>query len=257
MVFSFISKKRWRRTMFLLLLLISPAPLQAMHIAEGFLPLPWCIFWYVAIIPFLFIGLKQLKKKVSANPRVKMLAGVAGGLTFLLSALKLPSVTGSCSHLTGVGLGSILFGPFVMTVIGMIVLLFQALLMAHGGITTLGANTFSMAVAGPVVAYSVFRLCTRLGWGQGVSVFLAAFLSDLSTYAITSVQLALAFPSNGSFLPSLIKFLVMFMYTQLPLAIIEGIITVGVFNFIYKNNLEGLRELSVIKKWEVPCEEKR
>lgn len=54
--------------------------------------------------------------------------------------------------MTGTGLGAILFGPASVSVLGVIVLLFQALLLAHGGLTTLGANTFSMAIAGPVVS---------------------------------------------------------------------------------------------------------
>ena len=69
----------------------------------------------------------------------KVLLGLAGGFVFVLSALKIPSVTGSCSHPTGTGLGAIIFGPTTMTVVGLIVLLFQALLLAHGGLTTLGA----------------------------------------------------------------------------------------------------------------------
>lgn len=36
-----------------------------------------------------------------------------------------------------------------MAVLGTITLLFQALLLAHGGLTTLGANVFSMAIAAP------------------------------------------------------------------------------------------------------------
>ena len=54
-----------------------------------------------------------------------------------VSSLKIPSVTGSCSHPTGTGLGAILFGPSIMSLLGIIVLLFQALLLAHGGLTTL------------------------------------------------------------------------------------------------------------------------
>ena len=77
---------------------------------------------------------------------------MCGAFAFVLSALKIPSITGSCSHPTGVGLGAILFGPMTMAVLGLIVLLFQALLLAHGGLTTLGANTFSMAIAGPIVS---------------------------------------------------------------------------------------------------------
>lgn len=36
------------------------------------------------------------------------------------------------------------------TILGGIVLLFQALLLAHGGLTTLGANTVSMGIVGPL-----------------------------------------------------------------------------------------------------------
>lgn len=50
---------------------------------------------------------------------------------FVLSSLKLPSVTGSCSHPTGNGLGAVLFGPAVASVLATIVLVFQALLIAH------------------------------------------------------------------------------------------------------------------------------
>ena len=66
-----------------------------------------------------------------------MILGLSGAFVFILSALKIPSVTGSSSHPTGVGLGSILFGPLAMSVVGSIVLLFQAVLLAHGGLTTL------------------------------------------------------------------------------------------------------------------------
>ena len=83
---------------------------------------------------------------------------MSGAFIFVISSLKIPSVTGSCSHMTGTGLGAILFGPASVSVLGVIVLLFQALLLAHGGLTTLGANTFSMAIAGPVVAFWIFKI---------------------------------------------------------------------------------------------------
>ena len=60
-----------------------------------------------------------------------------------------------------------------------------------------------------------------------MSVFLAAFAGDLFTYCVTSVQLALAYPSeSGGVLASTVKFLGVFAPTQLPLAVIEGILTV-------------------------------
>ncbi|MCB6480775.1 energy-coupling factor ABC transporter permease, partial [Streptococcus parasanguinis] len=80
-----------------------------------------------------------------------------GAFIFILSSLKIPSVTGSSSHPTGVGLGTAMFGPSVISVLGTICLLFQALLLAHGGLTTLGANAFSMAVVGPFVGFAVYK----------------------------------------------------------------------------------------------------
>ena len=141
--------------------------------------------------------------------------------------LKIPSVTGSCSHMTGTGLGAILFGPTAAGVLGLIVLLFQAILLAHGGLTTLGANTFSMAIAGPFLSYGIYKLCQKLNVNRKVAVFLAAFFGDLFTYCVTSLQLAMAYPSEaGGVGASAVKFLGVFAPTQLPLAVMEGLLTV-------------------------------
>lgn len=54
-----------------------------------------------------------------------------------------------------------------------------------------------------------------------------SILGDLFTYCVTSFQLALAYPSEvGGIGASIAKFLGIFATTQLPLAVIEGILTV-------------------------------
>jgi cobalt/nickel transport system permease protein len=172
---------------------------------------------------------------------------MSGAFSFVLSALKIPSVTGSCSHPTGVALGAILFGPTAMAVLGTIVLLFQAILLAHGGLTTLGANVFSMAVVGPLVAFGLFRGLRSSGLSLAWAVFLAATFSDLATYLTTSVQMALAFPAPaGGFAESLVKFMSIFAITQIPLAISEGILTVIVFNLLEQYNRDVLEEQGVL-----------
>lgn len=201
----------------------------AMHIMEGYLPKAHCIAWGVICIPFLVAGFISLKKIVTKERKSLIVLAMAGAYTFVLSALKIPSVSGSSSHPTGTGLGATLFGPSVMSVIGIIVLLFQALLLAHGGLTTLGANTFSMAIAGPFLSYGIYKLCKALKVNKMVGVFLACTLGDLFTYCVTSFQLALAYPSEvGGVLASAVKFLSIFAVTQVPLAIIEGILSVVV-----------------------------
>ena len=231
----------------ILVFALLPTNAFAMHIMEGFLPPVWSIAWGVICVPFIIIGIKSIKNKITDNPKLKILLAMAGAFVFVLSALKLPSVTGSSSHPTGVGLGSILFGPFAMSVIGFIVLLFQALLLAHGGITTLGANTFSMAIVGPFVAFFTYKLIKKLNGKDFLAVFLAATLSDISTYIVTSIQLAIAFPSpNGGIVFSLIKFLGVFAVTQIPLAISEGILTVIIFNILKQNSKKELEKLNIL-----------
>lgn len=200
---------------------------QAMHIMEGYLPVGFCISWGAVCIPFVTAGFFSIKKKLAADRKLITLLAMSGAFIFVISSLKIPSVTGSCSHMTGTGLGAILFGPYAVCILGVIVLLFQAILLAHGGITTLGANTFSMAVAGPLLTFGVYKLMSKLKINRLVSVFAASFLGDLFTYIVTSIQLALAYPSeSGGFGISVVKFLGVFAPTQLPLAVVEGILTV-------------------------------
>ena len=225
----------------------SANPAAAMHIAEGYLPAEWAAFWYAASIPFFWVGLRSLTRITKANPELKLLLALAGAFTFVLSALKIPSVTGSSSHPTGTGLGTILFGPLVMTVMGSLVLLFQSVLLAHGGITTLGANIFSMAIVGPCAAYVVYHLVMKIE-NQTVAVFMAAMFEDLLTYLTTAVQLALAFPAvQGGFMASFVKFVGVFAITQVPLAISEGLLTVLVWNWLQNYGQEELKLLKLIK----------
>ncbi len=219
-----------------------------MHIMEGFLPMKWAALWSIAALPFIIAGCRQIAGVVREEPKLLALLAFAGAFVFVLSSLKMPSVTGSCSHPTGVGLGAILFGPGAMVILGMIVLLFQALLLAHGGITTLGANVFSMAIVGPFVAYGVYRLMSKLGAPQGLSVFSGAALGSLITYLVTAAQLALAHPAEvGGFYASLVKFAAIFGVTQIPISIAEGLLTVMVMNLLMAYSRDEIESLSLLR----------
>lgn len=223
---------KWLRpmTMTLMVLIGLSLPAFAMHIMEGYLPLSHCIGWGLACLPFLVLGLRDIKKTIAEDRRLILILAMVGAYAFILSALKIPSVTGSSSHPTGIGLVAILFGPFAGSIVGIIVLLFQAILLAHGGLTTLGANTFSMGIVGPIVSYLIYKGSKKTGMNKKLAVFLAAMLGDLLTYVTTSIQLALAHPSQlGGVFASFVQFAGVFATTQVPLAIIEGILTVVVF----------------------------
>lgn len=218
-----------------------------MHITEGFLPWQWCLFWYLAALPVITYGVIKIKKVTDEHPESKPLLAVSGAFIFILSSLKMPSVTGSCSHPTGTGLGAVLFGPAVVSVLAAIVLVFQALLLAHGGITTLGANDFSMGIVGPFAAWLIWKGARKLGLSTSIAIFLAAVMGDLLTYVTTAVQLSLAFPIP-TFDASFVKFIAIYAYTQVPLAIAEGILTVVIFEYIMKLRPDILVKLGVITK---------
>jgi cobalt/nickel transport system permease protein len=218
------------------------------HIAEGFLPAGHALGWTVAAAPFVVHGARAVAREVRENPEATLLLGAAGAFTFVLSAIKLPSITGSSSHPTGTGPGAILFRPPVMAVLGTVVLLFQALLLAHGGLTTLGANAFAFAVVGPWAGYGAYRVTRAAGAGLLPAVFAGVALADLATYVTTSVQLALAFPDASTGVAgALAKFLGVFAVTQVPLALGEGLLGVLLFRVLTVNARPELERLGILR----------
>ena len=183
-----------------------------------------------------------MSKLVKARRETLPLLAVSGAFIFVLSSLKLPSVSGSCSHPTGTGLGSILFGPGITSVITIVVLVYQALFLAHGGLT----NVFSMGIAGPLAGYVVYKGAMKAGLNLYFAVFMAAALADLATYVVTSLQLALAFPAATGVLTSFKAFMAIFAVTQIPLAIVEGAVTSLMFKYILHSRSDVLVRLNVV-----------
>jgi len=218
-----------------------------MHIMEGFLPTPWWEIWTLIALPIVAYGIYRLTKITKKLPEAKPLLALMGAFIFILSALKLPSVTGSSSHPTGSGLAAIIFGPGIASVLSVIVLIFQALLLAHGGLTTLGANTFSMGIIGPAIGFGIWIIGRKARLPTAAVVFTAVFLSDLGTYVATSAQLALAVPISGTFLDSFLSFGAIYAITQIPLAIGEALLSVLLFDFLVKYKGKLLSSMKVIK----------
>ncbi len=215
-----------------------------MHIAEGFLPPLHAAAWTAIALPFVAVSVRRIDRLMRDQPQTKLLLAASGAFASELTGVEVASGTGSGARATGTGQGAMLFGPSAMAVLGTIVLTFQALLLAHGGLTTLGANVFSMAVAGPWVAYGVLRAARGLNAPLGTGVFLAAMLGNMATYITTAGQLALAFPDPVSgFGGSFLKFAGVFAPTQLPLAVVEGLLTVVIVNFLREYSGDELQIL--------------
>lgn len=222
-------------------LFVCPTPAHAMHIAEGILPAGWAALWYGIAAVFVIPGVFIIRKKTKEIKGLMPLLGVAGAIIFLVSVFPVPvPVTGSCSHPCGTPLGAILVGPFISTVLGALALLIQALFLAHGGISTWGANIFSMAIVGSFVGFGAFYLFRRFKAPVFVAAFAAGLLGDWATYATTAFELSSALYGSGSLWSMFGTIAVAFAPTQLPLGILEGLFTGGVVTLIYQRRPELL-----------------
>lgn len=225
------------------LLLALPAPAFAMHISEGLLPASWALLWTAAAIPFVALGLRDLRRRGEALPSFRPLISLVGAAVFLISCMPIPVPTaGTCSHPCGTGLAAILIGPGLTVVIASVALTLQALFLAHGGLTTLGANIMAMGVAGAYVGWGTYRIACRLGLPWQAAAFLAGLLSDWATYATTSFELAAALHGSAPLTTFFTLILLAFVPTQLPLGILEGILCAGALKFIRDRKPELLRE---------------
>src|SRR3989338_7586590 len=218
----------------------------AMHISEGILPFKWAGLWYVAAIPFLIKGIFDIKKRARLIPGFKPLFGLMGALIFVISCMPVPVPTaGTCSHPAGTGISAILVGPIMSVFVTSIALFIQALFLAHGGITTWGADIVSMGIAGSFAGYIAFKILRKFKLPLFVSGFAAGLLADWATYITTSFELASALDGSKSVFSLFCTVLIAFIPTQLPLGILEGFMTGGMVVFVHKRRPDILTSLGV------------
>lgn len=230
---------------------LSTKPALAMHISEGILPLKWAALWYLAAFPFVIFGIFIIKKRCQTNPELKPLLGLVGALIFVISCMPVPvPFAGTCSHPAGTGVSAILIGPILSIFVTAIALIIQALFLAHGGITTWGADIFSMGVVGSFAGYFAFTILRRLKAPLFLCGFMAGLMADWGTYLTTSFELATALHGSKPMLSLFNTIVVAFIPTQLPLGILEGFMTGGMIVFVAKRRPDILVSLGVIKKNE-------
>jgi cobalt/nickel transport system permease protein len=233
-------------------LILYTSDAHAMHISEGILPAQWAVFWFVLALPFVAWGLHELKKRSASDLSFKPLVGLMSAVVFIISCMPIPVPTaGTCSHPCGTGLAAIILGPALSILVASVALLIQALFLAHGGLSTLGADIVSMGVMGSLAGYLVFRILRTARTNLYVSGFIAGLFADWATYLTTSVELASGIRGDSAFFPLFWKLLIAFVPTQLPLGILEGALTAGMVGFLYKKRPDLLVKMKVLKAEEV------
>jgi len=200
-----------------------------MHIEDGILSPQACAGWYAATAAMVVPGIYEIKRRVRENLAYKPFLAMVGVAVFVISAMHIPvPVTGSCSHPCGTALAAIIIGPFATAVISAIVLFFQAIFLGHGGITTIGANTFSMGIAGGLSGYVVWKLLRATNAPLWLAAGLAGFVGDLVTYLVAAFELALSLHGHVPLVKQWLIFFMGYGPTQLPLAFAEAVFTAAV-----------------------------
>jgi cobalt/nickel transport system permease protein len=127
-----------------------------MHIPDGYLSPSTCAVLYAAAATGWYSALKRLKRVLLT--RVVPLISVFAAFSFVVMMFNLPLPGGTTGHALGVTIATIVLGPSGGILSISIALVIQALFFGDGGISSLGANCFNMAIVGSLVAYGSYRM---------------------------------------------------------------------------------------------------
>lgn len=199
-----------------------------MHISEGVLSPAVLASGAGLAVVGTAIGLKKLDYE--AIPRVAILSAAF----FVASLIHVP-VGPVGAHLVLNGLMGLLLGWMAFPAI-LIALLLQALLFQFGGLTVLGVNTVTMAAPAVICFYSYRALLRR----KGTAAAVGAFACGATAILLSGLLVAAALISTGQ---AFLEVAELVLLAHIPIVIIEGIITLFIFQFLKKVRPEMLEEI--------------
>ncbi|RKY00355.1 cobalt transporter CbiM, partial [Candidatus Poribacteria bacterium] len=150
---------------------------------------------------------------------------------FVASLIHVP-LGPSSVHLVLNGLLGVLLGWVAFPAV-LLALFLQAILFQFGGLTTLGVNTFNMAMPG-VICFYLFGPLLRRG---GPLVPIGGFLTGSVSILLSGVLVALDLALTGEGLINAAKLI---LVAHLPVMAIEGIITAFILSFLRRVKPEML-----------------
>ena len=131
----------------------------AMHIPDGYLSPVTCALMAVLVLPFWVRGVQMLREKMTA--RNISLVALFAAFSFVIMMFNVPLPGGTTGHAVGGALAAIILGPEIATIAISVALVIQAFFFGDGGILTLGANCFNMAVVLPYVSFAIYQAISR------------------------------------------------------------------------------------------------
>ncbi len=160
---------------------------RKMHIPDGYLSPATCAVLYGGAAPFWYAGLRRVKTALHTRlvPQISLFAA----FSFVIMMFNLPLPGGTTGHAVGIGLATVVLGPWAAMLAVSVAIVIQALFFGDGGITAIGANCFNMAIAGALTAYVVYRV---VAGRAAIGSFRRAAAAGIAGYAAINVSALLA-----------------------------------------------------------------
>ncbi|WP_329521759.1 energy-coupling factor ABC transporter permease [Spirillospora sp. NBC_01491] len=167
-----------------------------MHVPDGFIDAPVSIAAGAVAVAGVAVALRGARREL--DDRTAPLAGLTAAFVFAAQMLNFPVASGTSGHLLGGTLAAILVGPYTGVLCVSVVLLMQALLFADGGLTALGVNVITMALATVLVGYGLFRLLLRVLPKTRASVGGASFVAAVVSVPCSAAVFTLIYAIGGT-----------------------------------------------------------
>jgi cobalt/nickel transport system permease protein len=113
------------------------------------------------------------------------LLSLTAAFSFVIMMFNLPLPGGTTGHAVGMGIGTIVLGPWGAMIAISVALLIQAIFFGDGGITTFGANCVNMAIVGSLVVDLFYR---TLSAGAPLEAGRRIFAAGVAGYAAINVS---------------------------------------------------------------------
>jgi cobalt/nickel transport system permease protein len=175
-----------------------------MHIPDGYLSPSTCATLYALAASGWYSALGRVRRMLAS--RTIPLISVFAAFSFVVMMFNIPLPGGTTGHAIGVTVAAIVLGPSGSILAVSIALGIQALFFGDGGITTLGANCFNMAIIGSVVADAVYRLTAghsevhsrRRVWAAAIAGYASINAAALLTAFEFGIQPSLFHDASGT-----------------------------------------------------------